>query len=87
MSNQNTVLNAYRTTLGRANPDAEGLAYWTSQLDSGTLNASTLADAMKEAAKDWSQNDPENNSGEWVNTVRKCPRQSELVYVSDVSLD
>jgi uncharacterized protein (DUF1800 family) len=50
MSNGDFVTIVYKNVLGRATPDPEGFAYWTSSLDSGKETRGTLIRTMLNSA-------------------------------------
>ncbi|CAN7424317.1 DUF4214 domain-containing protein [Rhizobium sp. LjRoot30] len=50
MSNEEIVSSIYESLLGRV-PDAEGLEYWVDQLESGTLDISTIALNIQDGAQ------------------------------------
>jgi hypothetical protein len=50
MSNGDFVTVVYKNVLGRSTPDAEGLAYWSTELASGRASRGTLVSSMLNSA-------------------------------------
>jgi hypothetical protein len=50
MTNGDFVKVVYKNVLGRATPDADGLAYWTKALDTGAATRGTLLETMLQSA-------------------------------------
>lgn len=51
LTNEGTIVEIYKNLLNREQPDAEGLAYWEEQLDSGAIQISNMVQAIINGAQ------------------------------------
>jgi hypothetical protein len=56
MTNEDFVKVIYKNVLGRSNPDAEGLAYWSNALAKGTESRGSLLDSILNSAHSFEGN-------------------------------